>query len=301
MILFRSISFYLALIGLVVAASFVWVVMQPRPASVPLTPPAANPYEKSVAASGIVEAQNRNILIGSPVSGLVEDYRVTVGQKVEKGDILFVMDGRDLKASLEVHKADILVAEANLDRLKDQLERLESVKDPRAVSMDEVKTRRFDVQIAESQLHSANSKVKETEALIDRLSVRAPRDGVIIQNNLRVGEYFQANSTTPAMVIGNNDLLQVRADIDEQNAAQFISGSKATAFPRNNTTLAIPLKFSYIEPFVVPKKSLTGSSQERVDTRVLQVIYNVEQPLNFPLYIGQQVDVFIDAEPDAHS
>ena len=76
----------------------------------------------------------------------------------------------------------------------------------------------------------------------------------------------------------------------------MILGAKATAFPRNNTSLAIPLKFSYIEPYVIPKRSLTGASQERVDTRVLQVIYQVEQPLEFPLYIGQQVDVFIDLE-----
>jgi len=301
MILFRSFSFYLALCGLALAAYFVWTVMQAKPESVPLIQPAANPYKKSVAASGIVEAQNKNIQIGSPVSGLVEDYMVEVGQYVKKGDVLFVIDGRDLKASLEVQKAEVNVAKANSDRLKDQLSRLENVKDRRAVSTDEVKTKQFDVQIAESQLASANAKAQEIETLIDRLSVQAPRNGIIIQNNLRIGEFFQANSTNPAMILGNHDLLQVRADIDEQNAAEFIAGSKATAFPRNNTSLAIPLKFSYIEPYVIPKKSLTGSSQERVDTRVLQVIYTIDQPLSFPLYIGQLVDVFIDLSEEEKS
>ena len=47
------------------------------------------------------------------------------------------------------------------------------------------------------------------------------------------------------------------------------------------------------EPFVVPKKSLTGDSTERVDTRVLQVIYRVEDDA-LPLFVGQQMDVFID-------
>ena len=52
--------------------------------------------------------------------------------------------------------------------------------------------------------------------------------------------------------------------------------------------------FVRFEPFVVPKKSLTGDSTERVDTRVLQVIYKVEQD-DLPLFVGEQLDVFIDA------
>ena len=296
MILLRRFSFYLALLGLVVAGSFVWKVMQPRPKSVPLAQPAANPYKRSVAASGIVEAQDRNIEIGSPVSGLIEDYLVKVGQKVERGDVLFIIDGRDLRASLQVQQTEVEVAKAKEELLQDQLQRLEKVKDQRAISIDEVKTKYFNVKVAQTELMAAEAKVQEIKALLDRLVIRAPRQGVIIQNSLRVGEYFQAGGAKPAMVLGNHEQLQIRADIDEQNAAEMILGAKATAFPRNNTSLAIPLKFSYIEPYVIPKRSLTGASQERVDTRVLQVIYQVEQPLEFPLYIGQQVDVFIDLE-----
>jgi len=45
----------------------------------------------------------------------------------------------------------------------------------------------------------------------------------------------------------------------------------------------------------VAKVSLTGASTERVDTRVLQVIYSLQRPENPPLYVGQQVDLFIEA------
>jgi HlyD family secretion protein len=55
----------------------------------------------------------------------------------------------------------------------------------------------------------------------------------------------------------------------------------------------IPLTFVRIEPYVVPKKSLTGENTERVDTRVLQIIYRFDRPA-FPIYAGQQVDVFIE-------
>ena len=71
------------------------------------------------------------------------------------------------------------------------------------------------------------------------------------------------------------------------------SEGKATASVRGNPDLKTPLTFVRFEPFVVPKKSLTGDSTERVDTRVLQVIYRLEDE-SLPLFVGQQMDVFID-------
>ena len=46
----------------------------------------------------------------------------------------------------------------------------------------------------------------------------------------------------------------------------------------------------------MPKRSLTGASTERVDTRVLQVIYRFH-PDQLPIHVGQQMDVFIEAPP----
>ena len=70
--------------------------------------------------------------------------------------------------------------------------------------------------------------------------------------------------------------------------------AKATAAVRGNSNLKTPLTFVRFEPFVIPKKSLTGDSTERVDTRVLQVMYQVDTD-NLRLFVGQQMDVFIDA------
>ena len=73
-------------------------------------------------------------------------------------------------------------------------------------------------------------------------------------------------------------------------------GAKARANPRGDANQFHQLSFVRIEPFVVPKKSLTGNTGERIDTRVLQVIYSVDpvKKETQRLYVGQQVDVFID-------
>jgi hypothetical protein len=88
--------------------------------------------------------------------------------------------------------------------------------------------------------------------------------------------------------------LYVRVDVDEHEAWRVQPEAKATAAVRGNANLKSPLAFVRFEPFILPKKSLTGDSTERVDTRVLQVIYRVEDD-NPHLFVGQQMDVFIDA------
>ena len=98
----------------------------------------------------------------------------------------------------------------------------------------------------------------------------------------------------PPIVLGDLTSLQVRADVDEQNAMRIKPGQKATAYLKSDASKAFPLQFERIEPYVIPKVSLTGASTERVDTRVLQIIYRLKVPEGTSLYVGQQVDVFIE-------
>ena len=79
---------------------------------------------------------------------------------------------------------------------------------------------------------------------------------------------------------------------------RFKSGAQAYAFVRGNRDLKTPVTFYRVEPYVIPKKSLTGANTERVDTRVLQVIYAFD-PADKPVFVGQQVEVFIDAASSA--
>src|SRR5207249_7949900 len=101
---------------------------------------------------------------------------------------------------------------------------------------------------------------------------------------------------TPLMLLGDTEHLHVRVDVDENDAWRIKPNAAAVAQVRGNSSLSTPLKFVRIEPYVVPKKSLTGESSERVDTRVLQILYSFEGG-KLPIYVGQQMDVFIDAPP----
>src|SRR5262249_54309952 len=149
----------------------------------------------------------------------------------------------------QVQQAHLEVAEAQLQRIKDQLARLESVPDARAISQEELKTRQHDWRIASAQCRAAACTVQQTQVLLDRLLIRAPKAGVILQCNVREGEYLSSDAPTAPVLLGDLSQLQVRADIDEQNAARFHAGQAAYAYPKNNPALKIALKFSRIEPY----------------------------------------------------
>jgi HlyD family secretion protein len=294
--LFKKATFYIAIAGIGATAVMASRMSTPPQEMTPPIEPSPKPYEVSVAASGIVEALSENVAIGVPEAGLVTKVHVKVWDSVKEGQPLFTLDSRELLAQLTVNVANSNVAEATLRRLKDQLTRLQSVKDPRAVSEDEVRTKENDVAVARAELDAAKAQVAQTQIRLARLTVLAPRAGTILQVNVRPGEYASATPKNPALVLGDVDHLQVRADVDEQNASRLQKGQTATAYLKGDTTKPIELTFVRIEPYVVPKTSLTGSSTERVDTRVLQVIYSFERPADRPVYVGQQVDLFVKSE-----
>ena len=127
--------------------------------------------------------------------------------------------------------------------------------------------------------------------------MRAPLDAKILQVNVRAGEFALAGvPSTPLVVMGVVDPLRVRVDIDESDIARFRPDGQAFATLRGAADNRAPIRFIRVEPLVVAKTSLTGSTTERVDTRVMRVIYEFS-PANLPALPGQQVDVFIEATP----
>ena len=303
----RRFSFWLALMGVLLTIATLWGARDKPGAPPPMEAPPQNPYAATVAAAGIIEAVNENVRIAPPMAGLVVKVHVAVGDQVEKGDPLFQLDDRELRAELHTKTASLPSAAARIAqeeiRLRDlqgQLKRLQAVKDRRAVSEDDLERKWHEVEMAKRGLTRARADLKlaqaerdEVQALLGRLTVRAPRAATILQVNIRGGEYAQVMSIDPLILLGDTETLQVRADIDEVNAPLVVQGSPAVAYLKGYTDKAIPLTFSRIEPYIVPKRSLTGDNRERVDTRVLQVIYGFEKP-PFPVYVGQQVDVFIE-------
>lgn len=314
MIILKRFSLWLSLAGILVTIAVLATAQKKEPMPQPIEPPPRTPFETTVAASGIIEAVNENVRIAPPVAGLITKVFVHVGDTIPKGNPLVQLDDRALRAQLLTRQAAIPTSQekiaeqaAKVEDLRIQYLRLKNIKDRRAVSDDTIKRTWYAYQGAKrglararAELNQAKAQRQETTALLERLTVRAPREGTVLQVNIRAGEYAMPGGTEPLILLGDTNQLQVRADVDEVNAPLIKPGSPAIAYPKGATTQPIQLTFVRIEPYIIPKKSLTGDNRERVDTRVLQVIYRFTPP-PFPVYTGQQVDVFIQRAPNSQS
>jgi HlyD family secretion protein len=327
----RRILPFLAIGAIAVAAFWIFSGLPDRTMQSPeKSPPKAseaNGSKGGVVASGVVEPSSEITDIGTNVSGVVTEVYVQIGQRVSKGEPLFVVDNRQVRASLReaetgltearatiaAAKAAMVEAQTNISTAERQLALYRRVSDPRAISRSEVITAegavadgrarltaaRAQMQAAQAQLTAAQARRGSASTELSRHIVYAPISGEVLDVEIRPGEFVAAggqsgNTATPYIQLGETQPLHVRIDIDENEANRIVEGGGAIISPRGNATKRVPVSFVRIEPQIVPKRSLTNSASERVDVRVMQIIYAV--PAGETAFrVGQQVDAVIQS------
>lgn len=340
----------LACLGIAAAAYTAATQKEQIPNPVPARPPSVNPFERGLAASGLVEASSRNIEVAAPEPGMVAAVFVTVGDRVDAGDPLFQLDTRTLDAEIirgeaaldsanqalvrlqSMPRAETLPpmvarleeAEALTQDMRSQLERMEQVGDKRAITEEDLTRRRFAVGIAaaraaaaqaeldlvragawEADLNVARAAVRAAEAdlrawrlRLERLTVRAPVAGTILKRDVEPGEHAATGGGAPAPIaLGDLTRLHVRAQVNEEDAPLLRENARGAARVRSPSRIELPLVMLRIEPLARPKRQLTGDFSELVDTRVVEVVFEVDtaqMPSGSRLFPGQIVDVFIE-------
>ena len=356
----------LAVIGLLVGFLAVKRASHKYVSVPPVVAPVGNPFENSIAASGIVEPASRSIGLSPETGGLVTAILVQWNQQVRKGQRLLVLDPTAIDSQIRQAQANVLVgqaqlqeAEANLAKLKSppraidrpayvaavaaaradyrlalgRWKRVKPAIDTKAFSSDDLANRRYawlaaqadlakasaalaafnagtwsrDIAIGESEVVAARATVVARQADLDALktqrgllTVRSPIAGTVLKINTRIGQYVAAasfanltnNPQSAPLIIGDIRHLNVRLQIDQEDASRFVPGQPAVCFVRGMPHTSIGLTFVRIDPFVLPKQDLTGAPTEQVETRVLQVVFRLKRP-SFPVYVGQQVDAFL--------
>lgn len=215
-------------------------------------------------------------------------------------------------------EAAVQVAQAKVSDSDDRFQRVQQLTGD-AIARDERQQRRFafeiakheleqakteldrekagawkpDIEIAEAAVEVAKANLSLTDTEIERCTVRSPIEGELLKVNIRVGEYVTNTAAAELMVLGDIERMNLRVDIDEEDIPRFRAGLTAWAVPRGKADRKMKLRFVRVEPLVVPKKMLSGAGDERVDTRVIQAIYQFESKED-SVYVGQLLDVFID-------
>lgn len=298
----------LAVLGALLALYIVYLSQRTPPPPPILFPPPQSPYPYAIAGAGIIEASSQNISIGSPFNEVIDTIYVVEGDYVKKGDPILRLDLRAFEAAVAIACAERDVALVTLENAQKDFSFYQRLKDTRAVSEEAYAQAYYTYLKAQENVKLTDANLQQAEVNIQRSIIRAPVDGQILQINSHIGEiapvvpFISPQSTwlTAAngtlVLMGTVNPMQVRIDIDEDDAWRYRKGAEATAFVRGNSTIHFPLEFTRIEPYIIPKSSFTGQTVERVDTRVLQVLYTFDKK-DLPVYAGQILDIYIKSEP----
>lgn len=341
-------KFVLPLVAVLGLSFAVYTVIKAREtptATRPLVTPPTHPPMKAIAGAGLIEARRKNIPVGAPEPGVVTEVYVVLGQLLVKGDKLFKLDDRELKAQLLIREASLNSTKANLARLVsaprkedvppaeaavaearahlDDMEaalgRSQRLHDRQMIPAGDYDKDRFtaaaaratlakaeadlrkikagtweeDLKVARAAVLMAESEINSIKIRLDRLTVCALADGEVLQINVDPGQFAAAVWKDPLIVLGDVNRLHVRVDIDENDAPLYTPHAEAIATLKGRPQIRFNLEYVKTEPYIIPKRSLTGDNNERVDTRVLQVLYALPDKREFDLHVGQQLDVYI--------
>lgn len=235
------------------------------------------------------------------------------------------------KETLDVARAQADAAQAALKTTQDELAKQQNAYElnPKSISRDaldgaanaaavakanlEVANRQYELTKAgawvydiNNQERTANALEKAYEssgALLAKYTLVAPRDGVVMAVNVTPGSFISTQGAyeqytqgvTPVLVLGSGQTwLNVRSYVDEILVPRLPDPAKIKAqMSVRGSTAKMPMQFVRVQPFVSPKIELADQRAERVNVRVLPVIFKVKKPAGTNLYPGELVDVYI--------
>ena len=182
------------------------------------------PMAQTVPVLGRIVARQAG-MVAARVDGPVEAFSIQVGDRVERGEIIAVLDRRMLQARRNQAEGELIRAKAELETARAELalaaqdlKRLEGLKASAAFSQaryddasQQVMIDRAQVREAEASVRAAEADLELADLDLDHGDIRAPYDGVISQRMTEAGAYVRSGDAIVRMV--GDKSLEIEADI----------------------------------------------------------------------------------------
>jgi HlyD family secretion protein len=222
------------------------------------------------------------------------------------GEPLLTLDDSVQKELVAKDAAQIRYEQASLLSLEEQLQKTKKAValDPRSVSKNALDNAINAVKIQTEALNVAVGQYQADKALLAKYTIHSPIEGIVLRAGVAVGDYasplgrYETYTQTMLPIIEMGVVkpeLEIRAFLDEILVPTLPASSKleATMFLRGISNKGVHLEFVRIQPYLVPNIQLSNERAERVDVRVLPIIFKFKKPSDMQMFPGQLVDVYI--------
>jgi HlyD family secretion protein len=194
--------------------------------------------------------------------------------------------GRGSDADVDGARAALLRAQDRLKQQKAELRRVE------ADTNTPLPTQ------AEGQLNVARTELAAAQAAIDKMTIRAPIGGTVLQVNTKAGELASPSGTQPMVLLGDVSTLRVRAELDERDFGEIKIGQPALVRAAAFRGRDFVGKVVFIAPIVEPGRINSRGQRSVTDVDVVEVLIDLAEP--DALAVGMKVDVYFRPDVPQH-
>ena len=238
----KKVAFAALILAAVTGGFYFYKVRSAAPEPVVTTQPfSRGDIVESVSATGTLEAVE-TVEVGTQVSGVVRELYADFNSIVRKGQVIARLDPQLIQTQIEQQSANVLRAEADLERLKvaltdsrQKLDRAQQLSAKDLIPRTDLEAAQIDVQSSEAQLKSAQAALTQAGAQLNNqrvnlgyTTITAPIDGIVISRNVDAGQTVAASMNAPTLFVLAADLtkMEVVATVDESDVGRMRPGQQ---------------------------------------------------------------------------
>jgi macrolide-specific efflux system membrane fusion protein len=189
--------------------------------------PERRTIASTVLATGVIRLRvGAEVRVGAQMSGIVEELNVTVGSKIERGDVIARIDSRALEARRDQALAQVSILQQEIRRAEVELERAQQLDVQNLVARTDVEDRTLDLEDVRARLEKARRDVAVVETDLSYAVIRAPISGTVASVTTQKGETVATSFATPTFVtIIEDGASELVALVDETDIGTVDAGN----------------------------------------------------------------------------
>ena len=170
----------------------------------------------------------QKVTVGSQVSGIIDEVFADFNSMVRRGDVIAQIDPSTFEAEVSSARAELEAAEAGLELAEMRWKRVQELRENQFISPSEVEEANATLRQAEAQVRVRRHALERAERELERCTIKAPTDGMVISREVDVGQTVAASLSAPILFEIAADLsnMLIHANVSEADIGMVEEGQK---------------------------------------------------------------------------